>query len=199
MSGETCARFGATIKWLDNDEDCVLLEKRSFTLTYPAAGLNYYYIDVESEFVAENGDAVISTVDINQFEWGGYGGIGFRASRDLAGIPERLILSRDGVISNDVHGREGDWAAYCGLRDGCFGEKWAGFAVIDHRRNPIHPVPFHASTNAICYIGTAPARFREFTIKQNAVATFRNRFVFFDGETDTSLIQDLYNTFSVAK
>ena len=120
---------------------------------------------------------------------------GFRSSRDISGIPERLIRSKDGIISNEVHGLEGDWAAYCGLRDGCFGEKWAGFAIIDHRDNPVHPVPFHASADAICYIGTAPTRFREFTIRRNAAATFRNRFVCFDGETDPALLQTLYNTF----
>lgn len=187
------ARF--PIAWVTNDGQSFLKEVRSFTFTYPSKDALYYFIDITSELTAIERDAVIGSADIRQYEWGGYGGMGFRASRDLCGLPDRLIVSSGGVISREVHGARGDWAAYSGLRDGSFGATWAGFALIDHRDNPVHPVPFHASADTICYVGTAPARYESFTIQKDTTRVFRNRFVCFDGETDTALIQRLFEEF----
>jgi hypothetical protein len=183
------------IGWIASDGRCHLNEKRNFVLTWPSAASPYYYLDVASELAANERDAVISSVDIKQFDWGGYGGIGFRAARDICGFPDRLIVSSGGKVSHEVHGTRGDWAAYCGLRDGSLGSTWAGFALIDHRQNPVHPVPFHASAETICYVGTAPARYESFTIPAGSPRVFRNRFVCFDGETDPALIQKLFEEF----
>jgi hypothetical protein len=192
---ENRVRVSFRVVWSANDGSVPLTENRSFVLTLPAADSAWYTLDVSSELTANGEDAVISSVDIHTFDWGGYGGIGFRSSRDISGFTDRLIVSTNRVISREVHGTRGDWAAYCGLRDGSFRKAWAGFALIDHADNPIHPVPFHASAETICYVGTAPARYESFTVARGAPLTFRNRFVCFDGETDTALIQNLYERF----
>jgi len=67
--------------------------------------------------------------------------------------------------------------------------------MIDHRDNPVHPVPFHASAETICYVGTAPVRYQSYAIHPDRPCVFRNRFVCFDGETDTDLIQKLFEDF----
>ncbi|HVP18761.1 MAG TPA: PmoA family protein [Spirochaetia bacterium] len=193
--GKNSVSVSLRVEWKTSDGRSPLSEKRSFVLTWPSAEAPYYYMDVTSELAANGEEAVISAVDIKQFDWGGYGGIGFRASRDIASFPDRLIISSGGKVSHEVHGMRGDWAAYCGLRDGSLGSTWAGFALIDARNNPVHPVPFHASAEGICYIGTAPARYGSFTIAAGSPRVFRNRFVCFDGETDPALMQKLFEEF----
>ena len=188
-------RGSVHISWTSADRTVQMIEARTFGFTLPSPDSRYYYIDIESQFISNKEDAVISSVDIRQFDWGGYGGLGFRASRDLCGFSDRLIVSSEGTISHEVHGARGDWAAYCGLRDGSFERSWAGFALIDHRNNPVHPVPFHASTEGICYVGTAPTRYGSLTISRNSPCVFKNRFVCFDGETDPTLIQRLFEEF----
>lgn len=185
----------ARISWVSADQSIPMAEERTFNFTFPSPDSHYYYIDIESKFSANEKDAVVRSVDIKQFDWGGYGGLGFRASRDLCGFSDRLIVSLNGNISHEVHGARGDWAAYCGLLDGAVERSWAGFALINHRNNPVHPVPFHASAEGICYIGTAPSRYESLTIHRGSPCVLKNRFVCFDGETDQPLIQKLFEEF----
>jgi hypothetical protein len=194
--GEHSVAVSLRVAWTADDGSIPLTERRRFVLTCASADASWYTIDVSSEFTANGQDALISSVDIRKFDWGGYGGIGFRSSRDICGFPDRLIVSTNGAVSHEVHGTRGDWAAYCGLRDGAFSRTWAGFALIDHRDNPVHPVPFHASAETICYVGTAPVRYESFTIPRGTPRMFRNRFVCFDGETDEALIQRLFEEFT---
>lgn len=181
--------------WMTSTDEHLMEERRSWTIFAPIAGARWYVIDLMFEFQAVVNAVLIESTSIKQFSWGGYGGLGLRSSRDMANHAEGLRNSTGAVGDEKVHGARANWCAYCGPLDGTLTREWAGFAVMGHPSNPVHPIPFHASSQGIGYVGTAPARYEPLKLTKRRPVTFRHRVVVHDGQTDVRLIRRLYREY----
>jgi hypothetical protein len=189
-------RVAGIIDWVTSRGQHFLEERRSWTVAMPQPEAGWYTIDLAFAFRAVTSPLLIESISIKQVSWGGYGGFGFRAGRDMTGHRAGLRNAAGAVGDEAVHGQKADWCAYCGPLDGTLTREWAGFAVLGHPSNPVHPVPFHASSEGIAYVGTAPTRYAPLRIPRRRPLTFRHRVVVHDGRTDEALIQRLYEAFA---
>lgn len=180
--------------WITSQGRHLLEERRSWTVSAPAARAHWYVIDLTFEFRAIASPLLIESTSIKQFSWGGYGGFGLRSGRDMTSNAEGLCNSTGAVGDEKVHGAIANWCAYWGPLDGTLTREWAGFAVMGHPSNPVHPIPFHASSQ-IGYVGTAPTRYEPLKMTKRRSLTFRHRVIIHDGKTDVKLIRRLYREF----
>lgn len=181
--------------WVTSTDKHLLEEHRSWTVSAPAAGASWYVADLTFEFRAVANAVLIESTSIKQFSWGGYGGLVLRSVRDMASHPEGLINSTGAAGDEKVHGAFANWCASCGPLDGTLTREWAGFAITGHPSNPVHPVPFHAASQGIGAVGTAPTRYEPLRITKRRPLTFRHRVVIYDGKTDVRLIRRLYREY----
>jgi hypothetical protein len=129
------------LDWVAPDRTSVVLRERR-TLVHRSLGAASYAIDVEVELQALT-DVALDRTPFNG-EWGGYGGLTFRGRPDL--VDTELQLAGH-APTDRVLGERAPWLHLSGHLDGAE----VGMAILDAPTNPVHPVPWYASTRAATY------------------------------------------------
>ena len=110
--------------------------------------------------------------------WGGYGGLTFRASREVHGTG---FLLPDGQTANAIIGQSHPWVLLRGLVDG-EPEARVSIGMIDYPANPRSPSPWYGKAGQSYDFFNAAFLFHEpMTVQRGRVLNFRYRFVYGDG------------------
>jgi hypothetical protein len=140
LDGET-AQLAGWVDWIAPDRETVVIRERR-SITDRTLGPDAYALDIEVELHAAH-DVVLDRTPFNG-DWGGYGGLTLRGRPEL--VDTSLTLpDRSGV--DRLLGEPAPWLAI----DGRVGDDEVGVLLIDAPTNPVHPVPWYASTRAATY------------------------------------------------
>lgn len=139
-------------RWVRPGGDTALTEQRSVgyrpLVDAPTAA---YALDWRIRLTAEADTVLDRTVFGSLGQWGGYGGLCFRASRNWV---KTVLRFSDGQTSDRPLGIPARWAELSGPLDG--GDRLhAGVAVLDHPTNPRHPTPWYGGTGIGHYVNPA--------------------------------------------
>ncbi len=165
----------------------VLSEVRTLVFSQPRAD-GSYTINWTSAFTAKQ-DLVIERTPPKEFSWGGYGGLGFRASATMRNFHATDDEGRAGKAQ--IHGKPARWLDY----SGAFGEKAvpAGITIFDHPSNPRHPTRWYLSDNAgLPYFGTALLFAEPLTLKAGESFTLKYRILVHPGLGDKAALEKEY-------
>jgi len=176
----------------------VLSEERTWIASRPRAD-GSYTIDWMSTFTAKGQDVVFERTPPKQASWGGYGGLGFRASATMREFHAIDSGGRSGRAR--AHGKQADWMDYSGV----FGEKKekavaAGMTIFDHPSNPRHPTHWYLSDNAgLPYFGTALLFAEPLTLKAGESFTLKYRILVHAGLGDKAALEKEYEAWAGVK
>jgi Methane oxygenase PmoA len=120
-----------------------------------------------------------------------YGGIGVRGHRTWLGPEGTQFLTSEGKRRADGHGTRARWCHIGGLVDG----HPVGIAVLDHPDNFRHPQPMRIHPTEP-FFNFAPMQARDMTLHPGQPYTSRYRFVVYDGQPDTALLERLWHDFA---
>lgn len=126
------------LAWIRPDRSTVAIHEQR-RLRHVALGDDAYAIDWDVTLRAPR-DAVLDRSPYNG-QWGGYSGLAFRGRSDWRDT--RLLLD-DGQSRDRVAPQRSRWCDLSG--PGVGGLPGGGMCVLDHPRNPAHPVPFYATS-----------------------------------------------------
>ena len=172
----------------------VLAEERSLVASLPRTD-GSYIIDWTSKFTAR-GDVVFERTPPQEASWGGYGGLGFRASKTMREF--RAIDSEGRAGRTEAHGKQARWMDFSGV----FGEKdekpvTAGTTIFDHPTNPRHPTPWYLSDTAdLPYFGPALLFDQPLTLKAGESFTVKYRILIHPGLGDKAGLEKEYREFA---
>jgi len=173
----------------------VLAEERTMAASLPRAD-HSYSIDWTSKFTAKDQDVVFERTPPQEAPWGGYGGLGFRASKTMREF--RAIDSEGRTGRTEAHGKQARWMDFSGV----FGEKdekpaAAGTAIFDHPSNPRHPAFWYLSDNAdLPYFGPALLFAEPMTLKAGESFVIRYRILVHPGAGDKTTLEKEYQEFA---
>jgi hypothetical protein len=110
--------------------------------------------------------------------WGGYGGLSFRASREM----HKVVFETEAGEATSLAGVRGPWLVMRGLMDGGR-DRRVSMGVVDHPENVRTPTPWYAKTGDGFTFWNAAVLFHEpMPLKAGEVLTLRYRVVLRDGE-----------------
>jgi hypothetical protein len=110
--------------------------------------------------------------------WGGYGGLSFRASREVHGSS---YLLPDGQAAASIIGQPHPWALIRGIVDGQANAK-ISLGMIDHPDNPRSPSPWYCKSGESYDFMNAAFLFHEpMTVPKGRILNFRYRVLYRDG------------------
>ena len=110
--------------------------------------------------------------------WGGYGGLAFRAAREVHGTS---YLLPDGQTVPSIIGRPHPWALLRGIVDGNQNAK-VSLGMIEHPDNPRSPMPWYCRSGDGYDVMFASFLFHEpMTLAKGRQLVLRHRVVFRDG------------------
>lgn len=173
----------------------VLAEQRELIASLPRAD-GSYTMDWTSTFTAKDKDVVFDRTPPEKASWGGYGGLGFRASptmRDFKAIDNQGRVGKD-----QIHGRMAAWLDFSGK----FGDKNdtsipAGVTIFDHPSNPRHPTHWYLSDNAkLPYFGPALLFAQPMTLNVGKSFTIKYRILVHSGLGDRATLEKEYQAFA---
>jgi hypothetical protein len=173
----------------------VLAEERTLACSFPRPD-GSYIIDWTSKFTAKDQDVVFERTPPQKAPWGGYGGLGFRASKTMREF--RAIDSEGRTGRAESHGKAARWMDFSGV----FGEPdekptAAGTAIFDHPSNPRHPAPWYLSdTTDLPYFGPALLFAEPMTLKAGASFAVRYRILVHPGPGDKTAMEKEYQEFA---
>ena len=173
----------------------VLAEERDLIGSFPRAD-GSYTIDWKSTFTAQEQDVVFERTPPEQASWGGYGGLGFRASKTMREFQAIDSEGRSG--RQQAHGKQATWMDFSGVF-GEVGEKStpAGITIFDHPSNPRHSTPWYLSDNAgLPYFGPALLFSQSLTLKAGATFTLKYRILVHPGLGDQASLEREYQVFA---
>ena len=173
----------------------VLAEERTMAASLPRAD-HSYSIDWTSRFTAKEQDVVFERTPPQDAPWGGYGGLGFRASKTMREF--RAIDSEGRTGRAQAHGKAARWMDFSGVF-GAADEKptAAGTAIFDHPSNPRHPTLWYLSDNAdLPYFGPALLFAEPMTLKAGESFVIRYRILVHPGAGDKTTLEKEYQEFA---
>lgn len=163
--------------WLDENGRAMLTETQRWTMEDHGA---YYFLDLDWSGRAAV-DATVAKYD--------YGGLFIRMPWH-AGIAGEAISS-EGLSNRAAEGQRARWVDVGMAIDGR--ADWAHVAMMDHRGNPDHPVPWRVDGN----LGIVPSRSRlgDWKIAKGETARARYRLLVYTGRLNKDLIQRYWDSF----
>jgi hypothetical protein len=173
----------------------VLAEERTLVASRPRLD-GSYTIDWTSKFTAKGQDVVFERTPPQEAPWGGYGGLGFRASKAMREF--RAIDSEGRIGRSQAHGKQARWMDFSGV----FGEKdekpvTAGTTIFDHPTNPRHPTPWYLSDTAdLPYFGPALLFDQPLTLKAGESFMVKYRILIHPGLGDKAGLEKEYREFA---
>ncbi|ODT74029.1 MAG: hypothetical protein ABS76_37965 [Pelagibacterium sp. SCN 64-44] len=157
-------------------------------------------IDVFHDFTVGDADVALEATPANdQTPWGGYAGLGIRASRELT---DCRALNDAGQADGDANGASAVWVGLSGVADGGpERNRRAGLALIDHPGNPRHPSPSYVyyDKSAFGYISPSLLRHQSMSLKAGETLRLAYRAVAHDGPTDPARLSQLAADFGSTK
>ncbi|MBK7930951.1 MAG: PmoA family protein [Bryobacterales bacterium] len=165
---------------------------------------------VETDWLAAGGTVLLTETQrwtirdftthyVLDLDWSGRAAVGLTIGRyDYGGLflrmPWRKDIAADAVNSEGQSRKaaEGQRARWVDVGMTVEGRSdWAHVAMLDHRDNPDHPVPWRVDGN----LGIVPSRSRlgDWTIAQGETARARYRLVVYTGELNRVLIERHWN------
>ena len=190
---ETTATFKLRLEY--SKAQVVLAEERTLAASFPRPD-GSYIIDWTSKFTAKDQDVVFERTPPQEAPWGGYGGLGFRASKTMREF--RAVDSEGRTGRVQAHGKQARWMDFSGV----FGEQneepaAAGTAIFDHPSNPRHPAPWYLSDNAdLPYFGPALLFAEPMTLKAGDSRTIKYRILVHPGMGDKTTLEKEYQAFA---
>lgn len=194
----TNSDFSASINfeltYTANDDDAVLHEERTMTIS-PPDETGQYAIDWQSIFRAVKTDVTLSCVPVPPAEggvaWGGYAGLSVRFAPELSA---REACSSEGPVTfdNGIYRGKSTAMDYSGL----IGDRAAGIAILDHRKNPRHPVNWYVIRSEMSYFNAALLSNQPLLIKADEELTLRYRVIVHPQRWDVSRLHDECDKFS---
>jgi hypothetical protein len=129
--------------------------------------------------------------------WGGYGGLSYRASRELHDV-NFLLPNGDTVAS--LAGQSHDWTVMQAAVDGAGAGQRVSIGMIDHPSNPRSPVPwYNKSGNGFNYMNAAFLFHEPVTVKRGDSLKFNYRICYRDGEWSAAEFKHLAEEFRATK
>jgi hypothetical protein len=173
----------------------ILTEARELLAAVPAAD-GSYTIDWKSTFTAHDPEVVFQRTPPEKASWGGYAGLGFRASKTMREF--KAVDSEGRVGRQQAHGKQARWLDFSGV----FGGKDepsvpAGIAIFDHPANPRYPTPWYLSDNAgLPYFAPALLFAQPLTLHAGDSLTLKYRILVHPGLGDPTALENQYQAFA---
>jgi hypothetical protein len=173
------------LQWNSDATGAVIDERRQLTL---GSGV----IDWTCELRAKQD----LTLDRTPYTtWGGYGGLSYRAARELHDV-SFLLPNGDTVAS--LAGQPHDWTVMQASVDGGVGRR-VSIGMIDHPDNPRSPVPwYNKSGNGFNYMNAAFLFHEPLTVQRGESLRFNYRICYRDGEWTRDQFAQLADEFRAA-
>jgi hypothetical protein len=166
-------RIKHALRWTSQDTGPVIDESRDLIITVHDDGTRA--IDFCSSLLP------LQDLELDRTPyttWGGYGGLTFRASRQVHGTG---YLLPDGQTANSIIGHPYPWALLRGLLDGQPDAR-ISIGIIDHPANPRSPSPWYAKAGQSYDFFNAAFLFHEpMTVSRGQLLHFRYRVLYRDG------------------
>lgn len=125
--------------------------------------------------------------------WGGYGGLSYRAARELHDV-NFLLPNGEAVAS--LAGQAHDWTVMQAAVDGAGAGQRVSIAMIDHPGNPRSPSPwYNKSGTGFNYMNAAFLFHEPMTVARGESLKFHYRIPYRDGQWSTSEFKQLAEEF----
>ncbi len=167
----------------DNEPVTALQEKWEVTVYRVPENAGYFMFDLKMTQTAN----LDQPVNIRAFH---YGGLGFRGHLDWTGPENGFFLTSTG-LSRDGNETRARWVHFGGRSDG----KLAGIAVLGHPENYGSPQPLRIHPE-LPFFSFAPTQLGDIKIGSGSPYSVRYRFVTYDGEPESELIDRLWNDYA---
>lgn len=172
----------------------VMTENRRIVI-HPNEGAELM-IDLFHDFTAGEAEITLEATPANaDTPWGGYAGLGIRASRELT---DCRVINDSAQADRDANGASAVWVGLSGIADGGpTRDRMAGLALIDHPGNPRHPSPSYVyyDKTAFGYISPSLLRHDPMTLQAGEALRLAYRAVAHDGPTNAPRISSLATAF----
>jgi len=200
-SGERNGRFIAENAYVAADGRTVLTDEREVTVRAPAGPEGPRVLDIAITFHASHGEVVFGDEKD--------AGMAIRVARTLqqtGRTPESAAAATGRFTNSEGDEGEATWgkAARWAAVSGEVGGRQVGVALMDHGDNPRHPTWWHSRTYGLLAANAFGRHFFEnledrqagaLVIPEGESATFRWRFVFHLGETDSEVLEPIFESF----
>jgi hypothetical protein len=175
------------VQWGSEATGVVIDERRQLTF-------NAGTIDWSFELRAEKD----LTLDRTPYTtWGGYGGLSYRAARELHDV-NFLLPNGDTVAS--LAGQAHVWTVMQAAVDGAGAGQRVSIGMIDHPSNPRSPSPwYNKSGNGFNYMNAAFLFHEQMTIRRGESLKFNYRILYRDGQWTAGEFKKLANEFRAMK
>lgn len=190
--------FSASIKlelaYTANNDNALLREERTMTISRPD-DTGQYAIDWQSNSRAAKGDVTLSCVPVPPAEggvaWGGYAGLSVRFVPELAA---REACSFEGPVTFDqgIYRGRSNAMDYSGL----IRDRAAAIAILDHHKNPRHPVNWYVIRSEMGYFNAALLSTQPLVIKAGGDFTLRYRVIVHPDRWDANRLHDECDRFN---
>ena len=196
-NGADEAKLVTRSRWLANKESKLVCEdERHYAFGKRPDGARY--IDFQVTIKATNGDVVFG--DTKE------GSMSIRTHPELrlkGEVAQGKAVNSSGDKDKLLWGKAAKWVSYFGPVEG----KDVGVAIFDHPENPRHPTTWHARDYGLIaanpygysYFYKGQDKKGDFKIANGESATFRYRFLFHKGNTETGNVQSEYDVFAKSK
>jgi hypothetical protein len=175
------------LDWTSGATGLVIREARTMTFRSDCDGLGI--IDWTNELLATQ-DLLLDRTPYTT--WGGYGGLSFRASRELH---DAKFLLPGGETMELLTGQKHAWVAMHGKVDGGV-DQHVSLAMIDHPGNPRSPGAWYGRTiPGFCFVNAAFLFHEPLTMKKEQTLRFRYRVLYRDGLWSESQLAALAESF----
>lgn len=173
LVSERAARIDHALDWRSEAEGTALHEARTLEISTDEAGIGR--IDWACALRAEQ-DVLLDRTPYTT--WGGYGGLTFRAARQVHGA--RYLLP-GGESCATLTGQRHAWVALEGRVDGGV-DQTMSVAMLDHPANPRSPSPWYCKSEDQYNFMNAAFLFHEpMTLVKGQTLAFRYRVLYRDG------------------
>ncbi len=187
----TALRLTHHVNWTSEATGIVFNENRTLTFRKLADGISA--IDWSTQLRA----AADLTLDRTPYTtWGGYGGLSYRAAREVHDVN---LLLPNGETVPALAGQKHDWVAMQGSVDGGPGAK-ISLAMVDHPSNPRTPSPWYCkSGNGFNYMNAAFLFHEAMPLQRGQSLKFRYRIFYRDGLWTADEFANLAKAFRAEK
>jgi hypothetical protein len=120
-----------------------------------------------------------------------YGGIGFRGREEWNGEENTIFLTSEGKDRTNGHGTTARWCHVGGLVNGDL----AGITIMGHPDNFRAPQPMRIHPSEP-FFNFAPSQAGDWAINPDAPYEAKYRFVVYDGEPNTELLEKLWTDYA---
>ncbi len=185
LLGPETVRLNHSVQWTSDATGPVLQEQRTLTFQTQA---DVRLLDWTGTLRASQ-DLLLDRTPFTT--WGGYGGLSFRASRELHDV--RFDVPGETVAA--LTGQPHPWCLMQAAVDGGPGRRVA-FGMIDHPANPRAPSPWYCkSVNGFTFMNAAFLFHEPMMLAAGQTLALRYRVAWRDGQWDAAAFAELAETF----